>query len=384
MKYKNVLEVINLFGSASNFIGDQFSFLREKGYNMHLICSFDEKLPEFAQKQGINYKSVVLKRTLSPINDIKAYFEICKYIKQYQIDTIIAHQFKARLIAMFAAFTMNVPNRIIFAHGVLYETMHGVKRHIFMIVDRIVASLSHKVVCVSPSVANVRVKDRINKPEKNYILNKGTCGGIDTVNLFNPELYSITEVDKIKKSLGLDDDNFIIGFCGRLVKDKGIIELIEAFELLCKAHSQKKIKLLIIGPKEIRDSIPEETIDKIMNNLNIVFTGYIDHYKIPIYYKLMDILVLPSYREGFGMVTIEAAAMQVPSIVSKSTGCIDSIKENITGIYTKIDSLDIKKNIELYFDRNFRNKLAVNCRQFVVDNFDHKKVWPFIIDVIEK
>ena len=380
----NVLEIINLFGSAKIFIGGQFSYLREHGYNMHLICSPNPELESFASEQGIKCKGIALNRQLSVLQDFKAYIEICKYIKQNDIDTIIAHQAKARLIAMLAGFTMRVPNRIIFAHGVLYETMHGMKRKIFICVDKIVAALAHKVVCVSPSVMKVRLRDKINKPEKQCLLNKGTCSGLDTQVLFNPSTYDKKEIIAIKSALGLQQTHFVLGFCGRIVRDKGIIELLDGFKLLKAEYPDKNVKLLFIGEKEVRDSVPQSTLKIIESDSDIVFTGRVDWSQMPKYYMMMDSFILPSYREGYPTVILEAMSMGVPCIVSRSTGCIDSIVENLNGIYTDISPEDIKNQIVRLLNTEFRDKLATNCRPYVVDNYDHSKVWPEVINVIEK
>lgn len=383
-KYNNILEIINLFGSASIFIGDQFSYLREHGYNMHLICSPDSGLETFANKQGIKYQGVELNRQLSVLQDLKAYVKVCKYIKQNNIDTIIAHQAKARLIAMLAGFTMRVPNRIIFAHGVLYETMHGLKRKIFICLDKIVAAMAHKVVCVSPSVMKVRLRDHINTPEKQCLLNMGTCNGIDTQVLFNPSTYDKQEINVLKSSLALQNIEFVLGFCGRIVRDKGIVELLEGFKLLKSTYPDKEVKLLFIGEREVRDAVPQHIIEIIENDPDIIFTGRVAWTQMPKYYMMMDGFILPSYREGYPTVILEAMSMGVPCIVSRSTGCIDSIVENVNGIYTDISPDSIMCQIAKFLDSDFRNKLAANCRPYVVENYDHSKVWHAVIDVIEK
>lgn len=384
MRGKNVLEIINLFGSATNFIGGQFTYLREKGYNMHLICSPAEGLESFANEHKIEYEPVLLERQVSVLNDIKAYIKICKYIKKHNIDTVIAHQYKARLLAMLAAVTMRVPNRIIFAHGVLYDTMKGFKRRIFIHVDRLVAKMAHKVVCVSPSVMKTRVRDHINNPEKQFLLNKGTCGGIDTKAMFNPELYDTNDITNIKNKMGLTSNDFVIGFCGRLVRDKGVSELIEGFQNIIDAYPNKNVKLLIIGSKETRNSLPQKTFTLINNNQDILFTGRVERAEMPKYYMLMDVFILPSYREGYPTVILEAQAMGIPCIVSRSTGCIDSIVENVNGIYVDINPYDIKRQIERFFDDRFRTALASNCREYVVKNYDHSRVWPEVVNIIEK
>ena len=158
MKKRNVLIVINLFVSAESFLGDQLKYLNDIGYNIHLICSPHENLSKFAIKQGIHFAPLKLARQFSFIDDIKAYFFLCRYIKKNNIDTVIAHQAKSRLLGILASVSMNVPHRIIYAHGALFETMTGIKQKIMIQMDKFISSLSHKVVCVSSSVANLRLK----------------------------------------------------------------------------------------------------------------------------------------------------------------------------------------------------------------------------------
>ena len=143
--------------------------------------------------------------------------------------------------------------------------------------DKFISSLSHKVVCVSSSVANVRLKLGIDNVKKQYFLGNGTCGGIYTKTKFNPNNINDTLLNALLDKYNIKNDTFIVGFCGRLVRDKGIIELVDAFHLLINDNPNKNIKLLIIGTKEIRDSIPEETIEILNNNANIIFTGYIPY-----------------------------------------------------------------------------------------------------------
>ncbi len=381
-KYKNILQIINLPSSARNFIGGQFSFMRNHGYNVHLICSPDDQIYSFAREKQINYQAIQLARTLSIWKDIKAFFSICKFIKDNDIDTVIAHQAKARLLGTLAAFCMRVPNRVIFAHGIIFETMTGIKRQVMIWMDRFVASMAHKTVCVSKSVAQVRQRYNIEKASRQFFLGAGTCNGIDTVNTFNPSRLDLDEQYRLKSQLGIQDNDFIVGFCGRLVRDKGVKELVEGFETLMKSYDN--VKLMIIGRVEIRDCISQELVYNINNNASIIHIDNIEHSDIYKYFSLFSVVVLPSYREGFGMVTIECAAMNVPAIVSKSTGCIDSIIEEETGLYCEITPTSIAEQIEFFIKNpEKRMKMGSNARKTAMNLYDSSVIWPYVIDVIE-
>ena len=382
---KKILQIINLASSARNFIGGQFKYLHDHGYEMHLICSDDDEMAVYAKNNRVKYNPVHLERTLSPINDLKALFKIYKYIKKEKIDTVIAHQAKARLLGTAAAFFARVPNRIIFAHGILFETLKGTKRKLVILMDKLVAMMSHKTVCVSQSVAKVRIDYNIEKASRQYILGYGTCGGIDTKNKFNPDMLDPEEQLNIMKSHGITSDDFIVGFCGRLVKDKGIFELVEGFKIF--KHNDPnavEIKLLIMGKREIRDAISQSLNDTIDNSSDIIHIEYVDNTQIYKYFALFSVMVLPSYREGFGMVTIECGAMEVPAIVSKSTGCIDSINEGETGVYCDISPQSIAEQLEYFYSNPAQRKtMGKNARIYIEKRYDSSVVWPHIINVIE-
>jgi glycosyltransferase involved in cell wall biosynthesis len=375
---RNVLIVINLFNSAKSFIGPQFSYLHEQGYKMHLICSPSEQLNEFADKHNIRFKTVELKRQISLWSDLKAFINICRYIKKNKIDTIIGHQAKGRLLSVIAGKIMRVPYIIIFAHGAIFETSKGIKQKMLIWESKFESMCANKVVCVSNYIAQLRQNKHIDKKEKQVILGKGTCGGIDTQRKFNPHLIDKNKLLNLKTKLGIKENDFVIGFSGRIVKDKGIIELIEAFKLLKEKYTNLHIKLVFIGVFEKRDSIPNEYISYIEANPDIIFTGFIED-NIELYYSILSLLILPSYREGFGMSLIEASAMEIPVLASSITGCAEALVNEKTGLYVEITPQSISEKInKLIISDKLRTEMAKNGRKWVVKNFDHHKIWPYI------
>lgn len=372
---KRVLEIINLPGSAINFIGGQFKYLREEGgYDMHLICSQGEDIVSFCKENEVHYYPVELRRQVSVWEDIVALWKICKYIKTNHIDIVIAHQSKARLLGMIACVLTRVKHRIIFSHGILYETMTGVKRWLIIQNEKLTSCLATKVVCVSHYVKDQRIKDGVDKPSKQVILGRGSCNGIDTINKFNPNLIDKDLIEAKRLYYGINRNDFVVGFCGRLVKDKGIIELVNAFNMLKESHPDKRIKMLIVGPPEIRNGLPQKTLAFLKESKEVVFTGRIPFNEIQTYYMLMDVLVLPTHRDGFGMVAIEASAMERPVIVSDFTGCAETIEEGITGLYIDKTPQSISNAVEKCFNKDLSKQLGQNGRKFVCKNFEHNLI----------
>ena len=375
----DVLNVVNTFFTIPYFFGNQFEYLNSKGYNIHIICSHSTQIENYSISKKFCYKEVKILRKISPIQDIISIILICYYIKQNNIKIVCGHTPKGALLSMISSYLMRVPKRVYFRHGIVYETSSGITRKILIISDRITSFLATKIICVSKSVANQSIEDNLNKISKQTILFNGTCNGIET-NIFNRKNIDQSIVNVIRRKYFINSNDFIIGFSGRLVKDKGIIELFEAFEFVAKKFNN--IKLLLVGTFDQRDELEKTTIEKITNNKNVIITGYIEYEQIPNYYFLMDVFVLPSYREGFPTSVLEASSMEIPILTTQATGCIDSIVENKTGFFINHSPSNIaEKIIYLIENKDIRSKLGITGRKFVSDKFSNVYVWNEILRI---
>ena len=370
---KKILHVVNISFVIPYFLGEQLNYFKEKQYKEYIICSPSKELKEFSLQYNFKYKEVEILRSISIFKDLKAVLATIKYISENEIDFIVGHTPKGALIAMLAGFICRIPKRIYFRHGLVYETASGLKRALLKFIDRIASLLSTKIICVSESVCIKSIEDRLNSKEKQQLLSRGTCNGIDTER-FSKKSISVDQLMILKNNLGLEDKDFVIGFTGRLVRDKGIKELVNAFNLLSYKYSN--IKLLLVGQLEERDAIPQNIVNEIKNNVNIITTGYVQNSSIEYYYALMDIFVLPSYREGFPTSVLEASAMELPVITTKVTGCIDSIIENETGIFVDNSGLSLYNGLErLYKDNKIRDYMGLKGRLFVENYFKQEIIW---------
>lgn len=365
----NILHVVSVYFSLPYFIGDQFKYFKEKGNNMNVVCSPSPYLNDYANYQGFEYIETPINRSISFKQDITSIKNICKFIKKQHIEIIVGHSPKGGLLAMISGWLMRVPKRIYFRHGLVYETSHGLMRFVLMSVDRIASFCSTQIVCVSPSLFKRSIEDNLAPAKKQIILGKGTCNGVDTINHFNPSLIESKQVEELKAEYGIQKGDFVIGYSGRLVRDKGIIELVRAFDKLQDADN---CKLLLVGMFEERDSLPMDVKERIQNDKRIIYTGFING-DMEYYYSLMDVYVLASYREGFPTGVLEAQAMEKPIITTRSTGCCDSIVEGVTGLFVEINPDDLKEKIDII---RYGNTIdGRNGRRWVVENFDSRLVW---------
>lgn len=371
----NILHIVHKFFVIPFFIGEQFKYFEEKGYRLFVVCSPSPELASYSLLNHFSYSEIEITRSITLIKDFKALIKICKYIRDNKIDIVVGHTPKGALLAMIASWIMRVNKRIYFRHGLVYETMSGFNRKLMINLDQLTALCATQVICVSPSVYKRSIEDNLNKEKKQLILNKGTCTGINAINKFNPEQISREKLKNLKISLNLTDASFVIGYCGRLVRDKGITDLVDAFNILTEKLKNRKLILLLAGGFEERDSLPEETIKSIKRNPNIIYTGWMFE-ELEYYYALMDVFVLPSFREGFPTSVLEASSMNLPVITTKVTGCIDAIVEDITGKFVSNDAASIAEAIEFYIKNPQVAKThGENGRKFVVNNFEQQLIW---------
>ncbi|MDC1393459.1 glycosyltransferase family 4 protein [Flavobacteriaceae bacterium] len=369
---KKILHVVNISFVIPYYLGEQIDYFNSKGHTIIIACSPSEDFFDYSNKKSFTPFPLDIKRSFSIIKDLVAIFKLTMYLKNNPIDTVVGHTPKGAFIALISSWLTGVPNRIYFRHGLLFETTSGLKRNFLKFIEKITSQMATKIICVSPSVLEVSIQQKLSPQSKTVILNNGTCNGIDAIKRFNPE--NVLKDRGILKGLKevLDSDVKIIGFVGRLVKDKGLVELLDAWKILSERNN--KIHLLLIGPKEERDSLPEEYISYARDCKSIIMLGLIK--EIESYYSLMDIFVLPSYREGFPTVVLEASAMELPVICSSKTGCIDSIIENETGLFASITPEDIAQKIQHLLNHpNKAKEMGKKGRLNVLKNFQQKLIW---------
>lgn len=373
---KHVLHVVNISFVIPYFFGNQFRYLAEKSGNQYFVaCSPSSNKEEYAKLYQYTPLDLKVLRSINPVIDCIAILKLCILIKKHKIDTIVGHTPKGGMIAMIAGYLTRVPERIYFRHGIVYETSTGAKRKMLKFVERISGKLAKKVVCVSDAVKDFSEKDHLNQSAKNIVLGLGSCNGVDTAGKFNPELIEQEDLANIRKKYGILENDFVVGFVGRLVNDKGIPELIAAWQEIIKV--EQNIKLMLVGPFETRDPISTDVRTIIENTPSIMHIDLVEN-TAP-YLACMDILALPTYREGFPTVVLEASSMRLPVLITKATGCEASIVDGETGTFITHDSKNIGKTVLFYKNHpNECTRQGINGRIFVEMNFNHKIIWDLI------
>jgi lipopolysaccharide/colanic/teichoic acid biosynthesis glycosyltransferase len=228
---------------------------------------------------------------------------------------------------MIAAFFAGVPVRIYSLHGLPLETARGLKRVLLRWTEKISCLLSNRIIPVGASLRRSGLAEGLASPTKMKVLGRGSINGVDALDRFNPILEVASEAGALRRKLGIPPNARVIGFVGRIVLDKGLEDLVKVWRSLREEY--RDLHLLMVGAFEPQDPISESSVDLLRSDPRVHLTGNVTSMR-PMY-GAMQILVLPTYREGFPTVLLEAAAMGLPVIATRVTGCVDAVVDGETG-----------------------------------------------------
>jgi N,N'-diacetylbacillosaminyl-diphospho-undecaprenol alpha-1,3-N-acetylgalactosaminyltransferase len=359
--------------SVSSFYGKQLGFLSQNGFEVTVITSSSEGLDKFIN--GTTKLVLVgLTRVISPLKDIKAFFQMYGIFRKSGFDIVQYSSPKAALIASSAAWLCGVPVRLYLMWGIYYTGQQGLKKRIFKLIEKLTCFLSTHVSPDSHGNMIFAMSQGLCKANKMSVVGMGSANGLD-LERFDPTRFKEQRGD-LRKSLDIPPEAVVIGFLGRLRSDKGVNELIKAFSRLSREND--RLYLVLIGPQETREHpLENEVQEEIRTNHKIKYLGF--QQETEKFLSIMDIFVLPSYREGFGVVNLEASAMRLPVISTDIPGPRDSVLNNKTGILVKAKTVEplAEAMQKLILDPVLRGKMGEAGRQWVT-NFEQGKHWQAI------
>ena len=380
MKKFKIVRVTTIPLAFEKLLENQLSFLKSF-YDVIAVSSDEKKLKKFAKSQGVKWYSIKMTRKITPIIDLISLFKMYFFIRREKPDIIHTHTPKAGVIGMFAAYIANVPIRIHTVAGLPLLETTGIKRIILNFVEKLTYKFSTKIYPNSYGLKEIILKNNFTVKNKLKIIGNGSSNGIDT-NYFNPDLISKEQNQILKSNLKIQKTDFVFIFIGRIVGDKGINELVEAFNLFSKETS--KTKLLLVGNFEDElDPISKSSKNIISNNDKIILAGYQNDVRP--YFSISDVLIFPSYREGLPNVVLQAGAMGLPSIVSNINGCNEIIENNINGLVIKVKCIDAIYDamIKITSDEPLFNKLRLNSRDSIKIKYEREALWGMLLKEYE-
>jgi len=354
--------VVGITASQSCLIlGGRLRTLREAGFRVTLVSGPGELLTRTAAEEGVESIAVPMRREMAPVSDLWSLMRLCWLLYRLKPEITEFSTPKAGLLGSVAAMLCGVPSRVYLLRGLKLETSTGVKRRILLAAERLASACSHAVLCNSESLRNQALALRVAPASKLRLLGSGSSNGVD-VEHFSPG------PGILRTRLGLPSDAPVVGFVGRLTRDKGLPELVEAFDAIMAA--KPLAHLLLVGWFDAaEDALDRDLRVRIKNHPRIHMTGYVAD-TAP-YYRVMDVMVLPTWREGFPNVVLEAAASGIPVVTTLCTGSRDTVVPEVTGLLIPPGYPAAISEAVLQLLRNHarRCRMGMAARAWVLENY---------------
>ena len=377
MVNRKLIRITTIPISLEKLLENQLTFMAAY-FDITAISADKIRLEKFGKDNKIKTKHIELTRKITPLQDLKTLWQLYRFLKKEKPLIVHTHTPKAGIIGMLASKFAGVPNRLHTVAGLPLLEAIGFKRKILNFVERLTYKSATQVYPNSYGLEKIILDLKFLKKEKCKVIANGSSNGINS-NYFNPTNYSVQDNSKLKKTLGIIKDDFVFIFVGRLVSDKGINELIEAFKLINK--QQINSKLLLVGPLETElDPLKKETLTIIKTNKNIISVGY--QQDVRTYFAIANVLTFPSYREGLPNVVLQAGAMNLPSIVTNINGCNEIIEHNKNGliINAKDEVTLLTAMQKLLTNKTLREELKQNSRKNIIKRYKQQVVWNAILE----
>lgn len=357
--------------TASTFLLRLFVHCRERGHSVSVLSSSGDGVIRMTEC-GVRHVAVPLTRRITPFRDLVAVYCLTADMVRRRYSVVHTHTPKGNLLGLLAARMARVPFRCCTIHGLYMSSSFSLwKNVVFAAIEWFTAMQAHRVFLINREDVALATRFRLIPPEKIILLEGGV--GLD-IGRFDPE--SITEEDRFheRQCLGLNPDTVVIGFAGRLVAEKGIPELLQVAERMRDSHPD--VRFLFVGgaDPEKADTISPEWVRRQGLGASSIFAG--SRTNIPLMYSLMDVLCLPSHREGFGMVLAEASAMGLPVVASDLGGCREIVEDGVNGFLVPVGDLDALQRVltVLVDDPGLRRQMGDRGRLRAIKRFDDRLI----------
>lgn len=359
-----------LWSSINNWITPFLDEYHKRGIDVTIVCNMDDAYEANlkARYPFVHTYKIDFPRGISAVGSIKSIISLYKFLQKENFDLIQYSTPNASMYGAVASKLANVPVRLYCQWGMVYVTMKGVRRKIFESIERMVCKFSTHIQPDSKGNLDFCRQHKLYGENKSCVIWNGSAKGLDL------EAFDISQKDtysnEIKDKYGIPKDVPVVGFVGRLGREKGCHELLMAFKEIKKEFLEAR--LLFVGPIEKKETMDSDVLDYFENCTDIIKTDRVSN--VEKYTSAMDVYVLPSYREGFGMGVIEASAMGVPVVVTKYPGPSSAMKEGVSGYSVPIKDVGQLTEYILYLLRNpdVAKEIGLQGRKWVETQFDQK------------
>jgi glycosyltransferase involved in cell wall biosynthesis len=343
-----------------------------------MISADGIELKEVIEKEQCRHIIVPMTRKITPFQDLKCLIRLIKIFRIEKPDIVHTHTPKAGLLGMLAAKICGVKTRIHTVAGLPLMVEKGNKYRLLKFIEMLTYASANHVWPNSSSLMKFIIEKKLCKPGKLQIISKGSTNGINT-NRFNKDSLDKNVLHEIKEQIKFSNDFKYLLCIGRLVKDKGIVELVHVFKQL--QQSNDDLKLILVGDFETTlDPLPADTLHEIGINPSIIHIKWTNH--VEYYMQLAHIFVFPSHREGFPNVLLQAGAMELPITCSDITGNIDIVTNNVTGlIFESCNEQQLLKFIQYaLINPEHMQTMAKQLKVEIKENYQQENIWQKMLE----
>ena len=340
-------------------------------FDLVAVSGEGEDLEEVKKREGVKVYPIEIQRQISPFKDLISLIKLYNYFRKEKPEIIHSITPKAGLLSMVAGKLAGVPIRIHTFTGLVFPYKTGIFQKLLISMDKLLCHCATNIYPEGQGVkADLKLFKITGKPLN--IIGNGNVNGIDTAH-FSPDFYSVAEKAQLRSELKIEASDFVFVFVGRLVKDKGINELVSAF-VKVQASSSKKLKLILVGPLEQDlDPLAPDVLQTIDSNPDIISLGF--QKDVRPYFAIGDALVFPSYREGFPNVVLQALAMGIPALVSDINGCNEIVQDGYNGsIFPAKDEIALQKSMAQILTDHFYETVKANSRSSIM-KYEQQVIW---------
>lgn len=369
----NIIIYVVTVPQSLTLLRGQLKYMRRRGMRAHVVTSAGDEVTRFQEREGVPVHAVDMQRRVTPLRDLVAVSRMSRLFRRVRPAIVNASTPKGGLLGMIAAWVARVPVRVYVMRGLPLVTARGAKRALLRWTEKVSCALAHRVICISPSLRAVAIEERLSSPEKLTVLGAGSSNGVDAQGRFNPERFGAELRNATRAEVGIPADALVVGFVGRVVRDKGIVELEEAWRRLSAEFTS--LRLLMVGTRERGDPPPADVWERLRADPRVHRAGQVDD--VTRWYAAMDLLVFPTYREGFGNVAIEAGAMALPVVATDIPGVVDAVSDGETGtLVPPGDALALTAALRKYIqDAELRRSHGRAGRERTLRDFCPEVIW---------
>lgn len=352
--------------SIDSFIMPTFAGLQKLGFEVSVVTSC---LPGFKERcdKTVTVYDFCVGRGFDFFGTIKSAFKFKKLCKKEKFDIVAYATPNGALYGSIGSWMAKVPNRVLLQWGMRYVGFTGIMRKVILTIEKLDCRLSTEVRNVSEKNRQIAIDEGMYRPEKCKVLGKGGTIGVDleAYDLEKKKVY----MKEIREKYHVDNDILLYGFVGRVCADKGVRELFGAFEEVSKKNP--KAALMVIGGIDDNSGLTSEALERVKKNDKIHMVGMVPNKEVVRYLSACDVLVHPTYREGFGMVLQEAAALELPTITTNIPGASEAIVDGETGLLAESHDIQtLAEDMIKMFDDSLREQYGKAGRTRIEKDFE--------------